>query len=98
RMINWPLSSESEAKANPNTASDGRMIRRGPNLSSNAPRSGEQMAIPKAATAKASETASLDQPNSTASGLRNTPKVKTSSDEKLTKTATPEPAATRQPG
>jgi hypothetical protein len=30
--------------------------------------------------------------------LRKTPKVKTSSDEKLTNTATPELAATRQPG
>ena len=74
------------------------MTRRGPNRSSRAPMSGEQTATVRAAIPNASDTASRDHPNSLVSGFRKMPKVKTSSDAKLTNTPMPDAAATRHPG
>ncbi len=83
--------------ASPNTTMHGTMIRLGLNRSSNRPRIGDAAATVIAAIPNAAEIASLLQPNSAASGFRNTLNVKTRSEPKLTNTPACAASTTRQP-
>src|SRR5215472_16653647 len=62
----------------------GTITRRGPYRSSSVPINGEQTATVKAAKPNAAETASRDQPKAPLRGFTNVPKLKTSSEPKLT--------------
>ena len=74
----------SDANATPKTAIQGRITRRGPNLSSRWPSGGEHTATVSAANPKAAEIDSRLHPNAPLKGFRKMLNVKTSNDPKLT--------------
>src|SRR5215470_8372762 len=69
------VSSDNDAKAQPKTIRQGRMMRLGFNRSSRYPRGGEHTATVIAAMPNEAETASRDHENSSVNGFRKTPKV-----------------------